>query len=51
MPQTLCDLLLAPLRIGHLELGLSPRDLAMRVLIPLALAAIAYALAMRWRRC
>jgi hypothetical protein len=27
MQQAFCDLLLAPLRIGHLELSLSPRDL------------------------
>jgi potassium-dependent mechanosensitive channel len=46
MPQTFHDLLLAPLRIGRLELSLSPRDLALRVLLPLVLVAVAYALAM-----
>jgi potassium efflux system protein len=45
MPQTFREFLLSPLRIGQLELGLSPQDLAFRVLLPLALVAVAYGLA------
>lgn len=46
MPQPWRDFLLRPLRIGQLELGLSPGDLALRVLLPLALVAVAYTLAL-----
>jgi small-conductance mechanosensitive channel len=46
MPQTFRDFLLAPLRIGRLQLSLSPQDLALRVLPPLVLVGIGYALAL-----
>jgi potassium efflux system protein len=45
MPQPFRDFLVSPLRLGRLELGVSPQDLALRILLPLAVVAIAYGLA------
>ena len=44
MPPTLGNFLTSPVRIGHLALALSPLEILIRILLPLAILAAAYAL-------